>query len=123
MLVRDVAGCSRYRVLDRSLVCELLHSRTVPEMAGIPLSVAHAIVPFGQSTLPHRLNTATELYYILTGTGRMHIGTESVVVHQGQVVLIPQKETQSLENCGTTDLSFLCIVTPTWSADDEELVC
>jgi len=108
--------------MDRSLLCELLHSRTVPEMVGIPLSIAHAIVPPGQSTLPHRLNTATELYYILTGSGRMHIGTESAVVHPGQIILIPQKETQYLENCGTTDLSFLCIVVPAWRADDEELV-
>jgi len=96
MLVRDVAGCPRHRVLDRSLLCEL-HPMTVPEMAGIPLSVAHAIVPFGQSTLPQRLNTATELYYILSGTGRMHIGTESAIVHSGQIILIPHRETQFLK--------------------------
>jgi mannose-6-phosphate isomerase-like protein (cupin superfamily) len=123
MLVRDVAACPRHRVLDRSLLCELLHPREVPEMAGMPLSVAHAIVHPAQSTLPHRLNTATELYYILSGTGRMHVGTDSVAVHPGQIVLIPQRETQYLENCGTTDLSFLCIVSPAWSVDDEELVC
>ncbi len=123
MIVRDVHACPRYRVLDRSLLCELLHPKDVPEMAGLPLSVAHAIVHPGQSTLPHRLNTATELYYILSGTGRVHVGTDSGAVHPGQIVLIPQKKTQYLENCGMTDLAFLCIVSPAWSADDEELVC
>ena len=123
MLIFDISKCPRHRVMDRSLLCELLHPRNVPEAGDLPLSIAHAIVPAGEFTLPHRLKTATELYYILSGTGRIHIGTESVVVHPGQIVLIPQQETQYLENCGTTDLSFLCIVAPAWRADDEELVC
>lgn len=122
MLVRDIDACPRRRVLDHSLLCELLHPKAVPEMAGMPLSVAHAVVPYGESTLPHRLNTATELYYILSGTGRMHVGEESVAVHPGQIVMIPRQKHQFLENCGTADLTFLCIVSPAWSADDEELV-
>ena len=123
MLILDISQCPHNRVLDRSLLCELLHPGNVPEAGDLPLSIAHAIVPAGESTLPHRLTSATELYYILAGSGRMHIGSESAVVHPGQVIVIPQKETQYLENFTTADISFLCIVVPAWRADDEELVC
>jgi mannose-6-phosphate isomerase-like protein (cupin superfamily) len=123
MLVLGIDGCPRRRVMDHSLLCELLHPRNVPDIAALPLSVAHAIVPAGESTLPHRLKSATELYYILEGTGRMHIGAKSAVVHPGQIIVIPEKETQYLENCGTADLAFLCIVTPPWREEDEERVC
>lgn len=62
-----------------------------------------------------------ELYYILTGTGEMHIGIRSAPVHPGQIILIPRGRTQYIKNTGEGDLVFLCIVSPKWQAADEEL--
>jgi mannose-6-phosphate isomerase-like protein (cupin superfamily) len=121
MLIRDAARCPHERVIDRSILCELLHPDKVPGAAGLSCSVAHAIVPPGESTLPHLLKRSTELYYILDGTGEMHIGDEQARVGPGQVVHIPPGARQFIRNTGTRDLVFLCIVAPKWQEDDEVL--
>jgi len=122
MLIRSIVDCPHERVIDRSVLCELLHPDKVPEAAGLGCSIAHAIVPVGEATLPHVLDRAVELYYILEGEGEMHIGDEQASVQAGQLVFIPPKARQFIRNCGTGDLVFICIVSPPWQADDEHLV-
>jgi mannose-6-phosphate isomerase-like protein (cupin superfamily) len=123
MLIRDITGASHERVIDRSLLFELLHPDKVPAAAGLGCSVAHAIIPTGESTLPHMLNESTELYYILHGTGMMHIDEGHTRVREGQIVLIPPGARQFIENTGSEDLVILCIVSPKWQAGDEVLCC
>ncbi|AGB01322.1 cupin domain-containing protein [Methanoregula formicica] len=122
MLIRSVADSSHERVIDRSLLCELLHPDKVPEATGLGCSIAHAIVPAGESTLPHVLDRSVELYYILEGKGEIHIGDEQASVRAGQIVYIPPGARQFIRNCGTEDLVFLCIVSPKWQASDERLI-
>lgn len=121
MLIRDAARCPHDRVLDRSILCELLHPDKVPEAAGMSCSIAHAIVPAGEATLPHLLERSTEIYYILEGCGEMHIGDEQGPVHPGQIVYIPPGARQFIRNTGATNLVFLCIVAPKWQDTDEVL--
>ena len=121
MLIRDIADYTHERVIDRSLLCELLHPDKVPGAEGLGCSVAHAIVPPGESTLPHVLGRSTELYYVLGGTGEMHIDDGHAPVREGQIVLIPPGSRQYIRNTGDSDLVFLCIVAPKWQADDEAL--
>jgi len=121
MLIRDVADFPHERVIDRSLLCELLHPDKVPGAGDLSCSVAHAIVPPGESTLPHVLKRSTELYYILSGAGEMYIAGEHAPVHPGQIVVIPPGAEQYIRNTGRADLVFLCIVAPKWQADDETL--
>lgn len=121
MIVRDIADCSYERVIDRCILCELLHPDKVPGAEGLSCSIAHAIVPVGEETLPHRLGRSTELYYILKGTGEMHIDDEQATVREGQIVLIPPGARQYIRNAGSSDLAFLAIVAPKWQADDESL--
>jgi len=121
MIVRDSGTCPHERVMDRSILCELLHPDKVSGAEGLACSVAHAIVPYGESTLPHRLHRSTELYYILLGTGEMHIDGEVRLVMPGQIILIPPSAVQYIVNTGTGDLVFLCVVSPKWQAEDEEL--
>jgi len=122
MLIRDIANHTHERVIDRSLLIELLHPDKVPEVSGLSCSIAHAVVRPGESTLPHVLKRSTELYYILSGRGEMQIGDESAPVHPGQIVYIPPGARQFIRNTGTADLVFLCIVDPKWQADDERIV-
>ncbi len=122
MLIRDTADHRHERVVDRSLLFELLHPDKVPGAAGLSCSIAHAIVLPGESTLPHVLDRSTELYYILKGCGEMHIGNELAPVRAGQIVYIPPGSRQFIRNTGTADLVFLCIVDPKWRADDERLI-
>jgi mannose-6-phosphate isomerase-like protein (cupin superfamily) len=122
MIIRDITRCPYKRVIDRSVLCELLHPANVEEVDALGCSIAHAIVPVGESTLPHALRSSTELYYILEGTGEMHIGDEAEPVLPGQIVLIPPEKPQYIVNTGTIPLVFLCIVSPPWQAEDEYLL-
>ena len=122
MLIRDSASCPHTRVIDRSILCELLHPDKIAGAGELSCSIAHAIVPPAESTLPHRLSASTECYYILKGEGIMHIDGESAPVQPGQVILIPPGSVQFIQNTGTGDLVFLCVVSPKWRAKDETLV-
>ena len=122
MLIRDIADTPRERVIDRTLLCELLHPDKHRGAAGLGCSIAHAIVPEGEESLPHVLEKSTELYYIMNGFGEMHIDGEQAPVHAGQIVLIPPGARQFIRNTGKGDLVILCIVAPKWQAHDEKLV-
>ena len=115
----NLKDCDEFIAGDDSILRELLH----PDKAEIEIrySLAHATVRPGEKTKPHRLQT-TEVYYILAGRGRMHIGDEIGEVSEGCAVNIPPGSTQCIENIGAANLVFLCIVDPAWRAQDEEVL-
>ncbi|MEN6578572.1 MAG: cupin domain-containing protein [Phycisphaerales bacterium] len=119
MFMRRLSDCEEFTAGDHSILRELLH----PDKAGLAIrySLAHARVRPGETTLPHRLRT-TEVYYIIEGQGRMHIDAETSEVTAGCAVYIPPRSVQCIENTGTGDLVFLCIVDPAWRPDDEEIL-
>jgi mannose-6-phosphate isomerase-like protein (cupin superfamily) len=119
MLIRCLPDCEEFHAGDDSLLRELLHPDKM-EFQG-RYSLAHALVRPGQRTRPHRLRT-TEVYYILAGRGRMHIGAEVADVTGPCAIYIPPESLQYVENTGTDDLAFLCIVDPAWRRDDEEVL-
>jgi len=43
------------------------------------------------------------------------------MVKVGDTIYIPPKAVQCIENIGDSILSFLCIVSPPWQKEDEEL--
>jgi mannose-6-phosphate isomerase-like protein (cupin superfamily) len=59
---------------------------------------------------------------MLKGSGLMHIGDETAEAGPGDAVYIPPGSVQYIENTGNEDLAFLCIVYPSWRAEDEEAV-
>ncbi len=119
MTAKDVADVAPMTAADGSELREILH----PERDGVAIgySLALATVEPGERTLPHRL-TSSEVYYLLSGTGRMRVGDQVTPVHAGNGVYVPPGSTQWIENTGRIDLTFLCIVDPAWREEDEEVV-
>ena len=118
MLIRTLATCSAFCAADRTLLRELLHPARQP--VAIRYSLAHAELAPGSASVPHCLRTA-EVYYILSGCGRMHIDRQSRTVSADQCVYIPPGSRQYIENTGEGVLRFLCIVDPAWRAADEQV--
>lgn len=118
MFIRDLKDCEEFIAGDGSILRELLH----PDKADLKLrySLAHAVVKPGQTTRPHRLRTS-EVYYIIEGTGIMHINEESAPVAPGQAIYTPPNARQRIRNTGASDLAFFCIVDPAWRKEDEEV--
>ncbi len=119
MVIRDLNDCKEFIAGDGSLLRQLLHPETTNTLCRY--SVCHATVKPHQRTKAHRLQ-ATEVYYILEGEGFMYIDDESQRVERGQLIYIPPRAKQHIENIGNTDLFFLCIVDPAWNQKDEEVL-
>ncbi|MFA6371110.1 MAG: cupin domain-containing protein [Methanothrix sp.] len=120
MILKDLAKCRYFQAADNTFICELLHPGR--EGLDLPYSIAHAMLQPGAASLPHRLKTSREVYFILEGVGEMHIDSEKALVQAGQAVLIQPGSWQHILNTGDIILKFICIVSPFWQAEDEEIL-
>jgi mannose-6-phosphate isomerase-like protein (cupin superfamily) len=119
VIIKDVAEITPIIAGDNSELRELLH----PDRDRVELgySLACAVVKPGRSTTPHKLESS-EVYYLIFGSGVMHLGDEAAPVHAGHCVYIPKGESQWIENTGRIDLAFLCLVDPPWRPEDERIL-
>lgn len=104
---------------DHTVLRELMH----PAKDGVALrySVAHGTLAEGKRSKRHIL-TSSEVYYFIAGQGRMTIDAETCPVEAGSMVYVPPGGTQFLENTGTSDIEFLCLVDPAWKVEDEQVL-
>lgn len=116
MLVRKLSDCEMFVAGKNTQLRELLH----PDKHPIELrySLAHATVPIGETSVYHELGTS-EVYYLLSGTGEMHIGDEVQLVGPGDTIYIPPNTRQFIHNTGQEPISLICIVDPAWQAENE----
>ena len=116
MLIQKLNDCEEFVAGDGTLLRELLH----PDKQDVALrySFAHAIIPPGKTSIAHSLTTS-EIYYILSGSGEMHIDRETERIEPGDLVYIPPNAKQYAHNPGPEPLIFICIVDPAWKQEDE----
>jgi mannose-6-phosphate isomerase-like protein (cupin superfamily) len=119
MTIFKLGSRGEFAAGDGSRLSELFHADK--DRLALGYSLARAVVGPGGRTLPHRLK-GSEVYYIIGGRGIMHVGGESAEVVPDDAVYIPPGAIQFIENPGTGDLVFLCIVEPAWKAEDEEVL-
>lgn len=118
MHIRDIATADYFTSRDGCRLCELLHPKNDADLS-MDMSLCHCILEPGMATVPHCLEQQTEVYYILSGKGEMHIGEEEAAVTSGQTVAIPPRAVQWIANAGADDLVFLAICQPQWQEADE----
>ncbi|MBD3168772.1 MAG: cupin domain-containing protein [candidate division Zixibacteria bacterium] len=119
MTIFDLQKCREIVAGDRTILRELFNP--LKQDLQLRCSLAHARVKPGQITRLHKLKTS-EVYYILEGTGEMHINDETEAVHTNQAIYIPPGSHQRIKNTGGGELVFLCIVDPAWRQEDEEVL-
>lgn len=88
---------------------------------GINYSLAQFILESGKKSKLHKMSS-TEIFYILEGSGALHVNDEIYNLEKDDSVYVPPNSKQFIENVGTSNLKFLCIVEPAWKADDEVLL-
>lgn len=101
---------------DECILRELLNGDI--EDVACRYSIAHCRVQIGKHTTRHALKT-TEVYYLISGKGRMHINDEIAEVNPTDTIYIPPHAIQWIENIGNEELVFLAIVDPAWKVADE----
>ncbi|MBN1431200.1 MAG: cupin domain-containing protein [Methanomicrobiaceae archaeon] len=125
MIVRDIKKAEYFTAGDGCTLCELLHPDREAKKGVAPIrmnaSIAHAFVRAGEKTVPHRMRESTEIYYIIAGSGIMHIDGEEQEVCPGQAVYIPPGSVQWIECSGDHDLELLAVADPRWREEDEDI--
>ncbi len=115
MIVRTLESRTLIRANDDTALRELFN----PLIDALPISfsLAHASLPVGAASARHHLEGSMEIYYILSGEGRMHIDEDSRPVATGDTVVIPAGSIQWLENTGDSELCLLAMVEPAWRTE------
>ncbi len=88
---------------------------------GINYSMAQFTLEPGKKSKLHKMSSS-EIYYILEGNGKLEIEEEEYHLEKDDSAYVPPNSKQFIENTGSTNLRFLCIVEPAWKADDEILL-
>jgi mannose-6-phosphate isomerase-like protein (cupin superfamily) len=118
MIIRELAKLPFFTAGDGTWLCEMLNAKEAN--ANIPYSLAYAeMIPF-QISKRHRLLKGTEVHIVLEGTASFHIEGEDKMVSPISAVVVPPGKWQYIAN-GPERLRILCIVSPAWHKEDEEV--
>ncbi len=118
-LHKKVSTVKEFTAGDATFIREILHPNN--EGVDLPYSLAYGSLEVGESSIPHVLQNE-ELYYILDGKAAIHVGEEIVEINADEVLLIHKNTSQFVRNLGAKKLTFLCIVSPPWTEDKEEIL-
>lgn len=108
-----------FKAGDHTILKEVFHPKNVGKE--FPYSVAHAYLEEKGQSLPHKLQQS-ELYYFLKGSGVIFVNDENQEVEKGDCVLVEPNQTQFVKNTGQGHLEFICIVSPAWTEDGEQIL-
>jgi mannose-6-phosphate isomerase-like protein (cupin superfamily) len=93
---------------ERCYISELFNRTDAPAV-----SLALARVEPGVTTQLHALHDTHEHYFIVEGSARIEVGTNTPsLVKRFDVVAISPGTPQRITNIGKTDLLFLCVCSP-----------
>ncbi len=119
MLKTSLSECKEFLAGDHTVLRELLHP--AKQSIALGYSLAHGTLAPGAQSKWHVL-ASSEVYYFIAGQGRFMIDDQVFSVEAGTTLYVPPGGKQSLENTGTTDIEFLCVVDPAWKPEDEEVL-
>jgi len=88
---------------------------------GINYSIAQFTLEPRKKSKLHKMSSS-EIYYILEGSGNLTINEDTYQLEKDDSMYVPPNSKQFIENTGSINLRFLCIVEPAWKADDEILL-
>jgi len=119
MIIKKLQNLDKIDGSEGTIISQIFHPHNT--LNGIRYSVSHSTIKPGKRSKRHKMKTA-EVYYILEGTGTMHVDEETQTVSKEDAVYIPPFSIQFIENTGKSDLKFLCIVDPAWRHEDETIL-
>ena len=85
-------------------------------------SLAEATVPPGGQTIQHLHRESEEIYYFVSGRGRMRLGDDESEIEGGDCVVIPPGTPHKLWADEGAPLVLLCACSPAYSDEDTEML-
>jgi mannose-6-phosphate isomerase-like protein (cupin superfamily) len=120
VMVKKMTNSACFLAGDLTHLRELLHPAN--DNVKTLFSLAHAYLEIGEKSLPHRLTKSSETYFILEGQGEISIDGQINKFGKNDTAFVPSNALQWVRNTGDGQLVFLCIVSPPWSPDEEEVL-
>lgn len=119
MIIRKREDSIPFITLDGSRIREIVH----PDSSGaVNQSLAEASLGAGQATSRHTHDTSEEIYYIINGSGLIHVGGEESVVVKDDAVVIPPGIEHYIENIDDVELVLLCCSAPAYCDSDTDIL-
>jgi mannose-6-phosphate isomerase-like protein (cupin superfamily) len=116
--IANIAEAAPFTTKDGSTIRELAGRVALP---AAHQSLAEATVPPGAATTAHYHVVSEELYFFMSGTGRLQIGDDERDVRPGDCAVIPPGTEHKLFNTGDEPLVLLCCCAPAYSHEDTVL--
>lgn len=82
------------------------------------LSFAMLIIEPGERSRRHFHKETEEIYYILSGQGRVEIDNETFDIRQGHAIFLPIGSYHQISNTGDQKLIFVCSDAPVFNPED-----
>lgn len=117
MLKKAAKDTPAFTAGDKTLIREVLHPKN--ETIDLPYSLAYATLDPGASSEAHILQTSSEVYIFVRGSGKVFVDEATTQVVPGNVIHISAGARQYVHNDGDEPLEFWCIVAPAWLQNDE----
>lgn len=118
-------------MIQKKLIIHETEGEVVPDICGIAvelinektagatkISFAKLIIKPGEKSRPHYHKNTEEIYYILSGTGKIIIDHESLNIRPGHAILLPLGSHHQIINTGADDLTFVCADAPVFDPRD-----
>jgi mannose-6-phosphate isomerase-like protein (cupin superfamily) len=110
--------CQPFITKDTSEIRELMAYRN---SSCVGISLAEATLYPGKCTERHHHPKTEEIYYILSGEGKILVGEDVSEIRAGDTVLMPPGTPHQTWNTGEDKLVFLCVCTPAYEHEDTVL--
>jgi len=115
----SLSDCIEFIAGDKTILREIIH----PDKKDLKIrySLAWFKVSAKQKTAKHSLKSS-EIYYILSGHGRMSIDDKEFDVKTNDTIYIPPNAIQCIQNLSEKEeIIALCVVDPAWKKEDETI--
>ncbi len=119
MTVRNRKDAEPFVTLDGSTIREIVHPRNTPS---VKQSLAEASLAPNTRTFKHLHKRSEEIYYILSGRGKMHLGREEFNISTYDAIHIPPGTEHFVENTSGERLVLMCCSTPSYSDEDTDIL-
>ena len=119
MLIKKSSQIQQIQGMEGTKIKEYFYPKDVANT--ISYSLAQFTLEPNKRTKLHKLNS-TEIYYILEGNATVKINGEAHNLTKDDSILILADSEQYIENTGSNNLRFLCIVEPSWEKSNETLL-
>ncbi|MBP2133346.1 mannose-6-phosphate isomerase-like protein (cupin superfamily) [Methanomicrobium sp. W14] len=109
-------NCEIHKILDPEILKQNI------EGCKYNIGIAKTILPESGLTPPHILEGTTEVMYVISGEGILHVNQHTKEIKTGDTAYIPPGGYQSLENSGEEDLIYITITDPPYKESVDSAV-